>query len=152
MSSRKTFSAVQTPEVLTSESSSRGNSEREPFFSSSRRYLSSSESGQTEDLGEQPVASEVRVWFSKQTLLGSITHRTADVVNNNAGLMLVAASQAFFAMMNIAVKKLNGLDPPVPALEVRMYSPASVNDHNLNVAGCCTNGEAYKFPSTPEPT
>jgi hypothetical protein len=152
MSFRKTFSAFQTPKVLTSESSSRGNPEREPFFSSSRPYLSSSESNETEDQGEQPVlASEARVWFSKQTLLlGSVIHRTADVINNNAGLMLVAASQAFFAMMNVAVKKLNGLDPPVPVFEVRMYNPASVNEHNLNVAGCCTHGEAYKFPFTSE--
>jgi hypothetical protein len=44
---------------------------------------------------------------------------------NNKGLLLVAASQAFFALMNTAVKKLNSVDPPVPALElvlVRMVS------------------------------
>jgi hypothetical protein len=44
---------------------------------------------------------------------------------NNKGLLLVAASQAFFAFMNTAVKKLNSVDPPVPALElvlVRMVS------------------------------
>ena len=41
----------------------------------------------------------------------------------NAGLLLVAASQAFFALMNVAVKKLNSLDPPVPALEVRRALP-----------------------------
>ena len=39
-------------------------------------------------------------------------------LNSNAGLLLVASSQAFFAAMNTAVKKLNSLDPPVSALEV----------------------------------
>lgn len=39
-------------------------------------------------------------------------------VANNTGLLLVTASQAFFALMNVAVKKLNSLDPPVPALEL----------------------------------
>jgi hypothetical protein len=41
-------------------------------------------------------------------------------VKTNAGLLLVAASQAFFALMNVAVKKLNGIDPPVTALQVRL--------------------------------
>lgn len=44
-------------------------------------------------------------------------------LNVNAGLLLVAASQAFFAAMNTAVKKLNNLDPPVSALEVSIYKP-----------------------------
>lgn len=39
-------------------------------------------------------------------------------VANNAGLLLVAASQGFFSLMNVAVKKLNSIDPPVPTLEV----------------------------------
>jgi hypothetical protein len=30
----------------------------------------------------------------------------------------VAASQFFFSLMNLAVKKLNSVDPPVPALEL----------------------------------
>lgn len=41
-----------------------------------------------------------------------------DFVRANAGLLLVASSQAFFALMNVAVKKLNSLDTPVPTLEV----------------------------------
>lgn len=36
----------------------------------------------------------------------------------NAGLFLVTGSQAFVALMNVSVKKLNSLDPPVPPLEV----------------------------------
>lgn len=41
-------------------------------------------------------------------------------VKTNAGLLLVAASQAFFSLMNVAVKKLNMIDPPVTALQVRL--------------------------------
>lgn len=45
--------------------------------------------------------------------------RARDTARNNTGLLLVASSQAFFSLMNVAVKKLNGIDPPVPTLEVR---------------------------------
>jgi hypothetical protein len=37
---------------------------------------------------------------------------------SNTGLLLVAASQFFFSLMNLAVKELTTIDPPVPALEV----------------------------------
>ena len=40
-------------------------------------------------------------------------------VDKNAGLLLVAASQFFFAVSNVFVKWLNGLDDHVPILEVR---------------------------------
>jgi hypothetical protein len=40
------------------------------------------------------------------------------IVANNKGLLLVAAAQLFFSVMNLMVKKLNSLDPPVPTLEV----------------------------------
>ncbi|KAF9467671.1 EamA-like transporter family-domain-containing protein [Collybia nuda] len=39
-------------------------------------------------------------------------------VKNNVGLLLVAGSQAFFSMMNVAVKKLNSIDPPVSTLQL----------------------------------
>lgn len=43
---------------------------------------------------------------------------TREIIQNNTGMLLIAASQAFFSLMNVAVKKLNSLDQPVPALEV----------------------------------
>lgn len=48
-----------------------------------------------------------------------LIQKGVDFVRTNAGLLLVASSQLFFALMNVAVKKLNSLDPPVSALEVR---------------------------------
>ncbi|EPQ53277.1 DUF6-domain-containing protein [Gloeophyllum trabeum ATCC 11539] len=39
-------------------------------------------------------------------------------MENNAGLLLIASAQLFFALMNVAVKMLNSLDEPVPTLEL----------------------------------
>jgi hypothetical protein len=44
--------------------------------------------------------------------------RVREVLGNNTGLLLVAASQGFLSLVNVAVKKLNEIDPPVPTLEV----------------------------------
>ena len=42
--------------------------------------------------------------------------------DENAGLLLVAASQFFFSAMTTCVKWLNSLNEPVPMLEVRAPS------------------------------
>lgn len=39
-------------------------------------------------------------------------------IARNAGMLLILSSQFFFALMNISVKMLNRLDPPIHALEV----------------------------------
>ncbi|KAI9450011.1 hypothetical protein BJY52DRAFT_1419732 [Lactarius psammicola] len=51
------------------------------------------------------------LWNSARTLVSTF-------VNNNAGLMLVGASQFFLSAMNVTVKVLNSLDEPVPTLEL----------------------------------
>lgn len=43
-------------------------------------------------------------------------------MDKNAGLLLVAASQFFFAISNVCVKWLNSLDEHVPILEVRGWA------------------------------
>ena len=45
-----------------------------------------------------------------------------DVVQRNTGLLLFVTSQAFFTSMNLAVKILNTIDPPITALEVCLLS------------------------------
>ncbi|KAI0337871.1 DUF6-domain-containing protein [Trametopsis cervina] len=45
-------------------------------------------------------------------------YRARQLVDKNTGLLLIASSQAFFSLMNVFVKKLNSLDPPVPAFEL----------------------------------
>ncbi|KAI0247429.1 hypothetical protein BJV78DRAFT_1157203 [Lactifluus subvellereus] len=47
-------------------------------------------------------------------------------IGNNAGLLLVAASQFFFSSMNLSVKWLNSLDEPVPTLELIWVRMASI--------------------------
>jgi hypothetical protein len=42
--------------------------------------------------------------------------------DKNAGLCLITASEFFFSAMNISVKWLNGLNEPIPILEVRVSS------------------------------
>lgn len=56
--------------------------------------------------------------------LCAIHSNVVDFFKRNTGLLLVTASQVFLSLMNVAVKKLNGIDPPVPTLEVRylLYS------------------------------
>ncbi|TCD70378.1 hypothetical protein EIP91_003730 [Steccherinum ochraceum] len=44
--------------------------------------------------------------------------RTADTLRNNVGMLLIASSQMFFSLMNVSVKKLNSIDPPVPPMEL----------------------------------
>ncbi|KAF9039209.1 hypothetical protein BJ165DRAFT_1531307 [Panaeolus papilionaceus] len=49
---------------------------------------------------------------------------TKEITRANAGLLLITASQAFFSIMNTAVKVLNGIDPPMGTLQlvwVRMF-------------------------------
>ncbi|KAF5338804.1 hypothetical protein D9758_012094 [Tetrapyrgos nigripes] len=41
-----------------------------------------------------------------------------DLVKQNYGLLLVVVSQLFLSVVNIGVKKLNSIDPPVPTLEL----------------------------------
>ena len=45
--------------------------------------------------------------------------KTRDIVKKNTGLLLIAVAQIFFSSMNVAVKKLNSLDPPVSTMQVR---------------------------------
>lgn len=47
-----------------------------------------------------------------------LLERTKATIDNNTGMLLIAASQAFFSLMNVAVKTLNSLDKPVHAFEV----------------------------------
>ncbi|TFK25310.1 hypothetical protein FA15DRAFT_703853 [Coprinopsis marcescibilis] len=65
-------------------------------------------SSEEDALGDAPRESWTR------RLLSSLKR----VVMNNAGMLLIAAAQIFFSLMNVTVKRLNGMDPPVSALEL----------------------------------
>ncbi|KAJ3799300.1 hypothetical protein GGU11DRAFT_679763 [Lentinula aff. detonsa] len=42
----------------------------------------------------------------------------SSLYHSNVGLLLIVTSQAFLALVNVAVKKLNTIDPPVPTFEL----------------------------------
>ncbi|KAL1748201.1 hypothetical protein HDZ31DRAFT_60574 [Schizophyllum fasciatum] len=50
--------------------------------------------------------------------LGRALARVKDGLAVNYGLLLVTASQLFFSLVNVSVKKLNSIDPPVPTFEL----------------------------------
>ena len=54
-----------------------------------------------------------------------------EVVHDNAGLLLITLAQAFSSIMNVSVKKLNGLDDPVPTLEVRVMNSVNVTESSM---------------------
>ena len=52
-------------------------------------------------------------------LTPKLTHaRRSSFFDDNAGLLLVAASQVFVSAMNLTAKVLKSVDEPVPTLEV----------------------------------
>lgn len=55
---------------------------------------------------------------SKFGLISFIRMAIADFIHANQGLLLIVASQLFFAFMNVGVKFLAGLSQPVPTFEV----------------------------------
>ncbi|KAG2346103.1 drug/metabolite transporter superfamily [Suillus weaverae] len=49
---------------------------------------------------------------------GAITNESLSFTARNAGMLLIIYSQFFFASMDISVKLLNGLEPPVHTLQI----------------------------------
>jgi hypothetical protein len=65
-----------------------------------------------------PSSSPSPVRTGKWTRVYEAFASLKSIYQRNVGLLLVTASQMFFSLMNVAVKKLNSIDPPVSALEV----------------------------------
>ena len=61
-----------------------------------------------QSISEGSVPSRMHSWLASAKAVWQM----------NTGLLLVLASQAFFSLMNVAVKLLNSIDPPVTVLEV----------------------------------
>ena len=60
---------------------------------------------------EGSIPSRIHSWLAS----------AKEVVQKNTGLLLFIASQAFLSFMNVAVKILDTIDPPVTALEVCLF-------------------------------
>lgn len=72
--------------------------------------------------GHDASSAVQHTWEPEETTACSridrLRSQVQDVIRENTGLLLVTGSQAFLSMVNVAVKKLNDIDPPVPTLEV----------------------------------
>ncbi|KAG6867921.1 hypothetical protein C0993_009515 [Termitomyces sp. T159_Od127] len=100
MSSRSGFVAVPPSEASDF-------SQSQVATGSSRIVMTSEPPTPPEEFEEQK-----NTWFRNHYLTMSAA------LDANAGLLLIIGSQAFFSMMNVAVKILNSIDPPVPTLEL----------------------------------
>ncbi|KAF8063350.1 hypothetical protein FPV67DRAFT_238487 [Lyophyllum atratum] len=100
MSSRNAYTA-STPEYATF---SRSNTAETP------QDAVASEPPTPEELVNDSAQQTGR-WRAKYLVVG-------EVLKSNVGLLLVTASQAFFSLMNVFVKKLNSIDPPVSTFEL----------------------------------
>lgn len=98
---------------------------------------------------QSPVESfEIEEDESKERCLSRVDgvwSGTVTAFKNNTGILLVAASQFFFALMNVAVKKLNSLDEPVSTLEVcfsrHAIDPVIPYGHNTDSCpSSCSSG------------
>ena len=76
--------------------------------------------------GDKSVTYELRLGYDDDgcaARLGkdvkSWRSRLKELYENNLGLLFIMLSQFCASCMNISVKMLNGLDPPVPPFEVR---------------------------------
>jgi hypothetical protein len=153
MSNRPTFAAAPTPAT--------------PNFHDAPALRASS----SFEIDDRPLVYMPRSRF-EEALSGA-----REFTMSNAGLLLIISSQLFFAMMNVSVKFLNGLDPPVPPLElivIRMVCGLSYDGTNIELTilhrqsltyaasdGCMfrrqstplakTNYEHRKMTKVPEP-
>ncbi|KXN91325.1 hypothetical protein AN958_01300 [Leucoagaricus sp. SymC.cos] len=67
---------------------------------------------------EIPIKGPAFLSAEKWAKVRKVAEVTRDAYRRNAGLLLVVGSQMFLSLMNVAVKKLNSIDPPVSALEL----------------------------------
>ena len=99
------------------------NESARPFLASAIVYppnsdLPSSEEGPLIPDETPPVFKPMHMHAHQPTFSGSRHSSLSSFLDDNAGLLLVLASQLFASAMNLSVKVLNSLDEPVPALEV----------------------------------
>ena len=115
MSSRSAYTAI-TPEYANFTTPHTGIPILSDLYPSSSMFQS-----------EEHVVSSLNVHVVEEgTIPSQILHSwlasAKGVMQRNTGLLLFIASQAFITLMNLSVKILNTIDPPVTALEVCLWS------------------------------
>ena len=110
MSSRNAYTAI-TPEYA--KFPTLNSSIPADLNSSSSRLQSDEHEASSLSVDEgRGISSQIHSWLAS----------AKDVLQRNIGLLLFVTSQAFLAFMNLAVKILNTIDPPITALEVCLLS------------------------------
>ena len=74
--------------------------------------------GEREPLLSQNTGEDVKTLSRLDALLSD----AREVAERNTGLLLVVAAQAFFCVVDAAVKVLQKVDPPVTTMQVRLKS------------------------------
>jgi len=108
MSSRSAFTAITPEYAKFPPSQSPISSGLSPLYS---RLPSQYEEHGASSLGveeEGSILSRIHSWLAL----------AKDVMQRNTGLLLFIASQVFVTLMNLSVKILNTIDPPITALEL----------------------------------
>ncbi|KAJ3544238.1 hypothetical protein NMY22_g2845 [Coprinellus aureogranulatus] len=68
---------------------------------------------------EDPNVPAEELWPpKKESRVRRMWRGAKETWKGNVGLLLIAGSQAFFSLMNVSVKKLNSIDPPISALQL----------------------------------
>ncbi|KAI9450018.1 hypothetical protein BJY52DRAFT_1419736 [Lactarius psammicola] len=93
-----------------------------PVYSSATLYASNSDLPLSRE--GPPTPDETSPLLQPTYAYGPWRSALPSFLNDNTGLLLVAASQIFLTVMNMSVKLLNNLDEPVPTLELLLVRMA----------------------------
>ncbi|KAF9258918.1 DUF6-domain-containing protein [Marasmius fiardii PR-910] len=68
--------------------------------------------------GSWSCVRQLRTRVEPRRILSSVPTFLSNFIRTNYGLLLVIGAEGCLSMVNVAVKKLNSIDPPVPVLEL----------------------------------
>ena len=74
--------------------------------------------GEREPLLSQNTGEDAKTLSRLDTLLND----AREVAQRNSGLLLIVAAQAFFSVVDVIVKILQKVDPPMATMQVRLKS------------------------------
>ncbi|EKM52075.1 uncharacterized protein PHACADRAFT_212669 [Phanerochaete carnosa HHB-10118-sp] len=98
---RTPFEAQWTPDAAT-------------FLSDEQHLQTSSASLEEAEALEKPQDGPKRA----QRIWASFVQQAKEIVDENAGMLLVAASEVFYTAMSLAVKELGSIDPPMSTMQL----------------------------------
>src|SRR5258707_991350 len=88
-----------------------------------------------------PVPKPPTLAAVEVTFFSRWTAQLRSIAQKNVGLMLVAVSQLFIALMSVGVQALNGIDRSVSMLEVRTCFLSLIELNLTHVDRACADGK-----------